>query len=233
MPDVARFFNIDPLAEKYPTWAPYVFSGNRVIDARELEGLEPHSIHKSYKEAGENFGKQYNNMSIRMNGEIGTRFYKGVNSDGTTYYSYTTPISAGPNSGAVNSNLAEDPPKGTVQVGISHTHGRADEIEYGIGQDAPSNYGPQMGDIAESVKASKENPNFEGDMVTTPGGYLFIYGPGTQNGTNDRKMKPDSTSMPKDPNSKKNPTNKNTERITPQVLPTGETEDNYIQDNLK
>ncbi len=40
MPDVARFFNIDPLAEKYPTWGPYVFSGNRVIDARELEGLE-------------------------------------------------------------------------------------------------------------------------------------------------------------------------------------------------
>ncbi|MGE8431506.1 DUF6443 domain-containing protein [Chryseobacterium joostei] len=41
IPELGRFFNVDPLAEKYPTWSPYVFSGNRVIDARELEGLEP------------------------------------------------------------------------------------------------------------------------------------------------------------------------------------------------
>ncbi len=41
MPDIGRFFNIDPLAEEYTDWAPYVFSGNRVIDSRELEGLEP------------------------------------------------------------------------------------------------------------------------------------------------------------------------------------------------
>ncbi len=31
---------IDPLTEDYPTWAPYVFSGNRVVEAKELEGLE-------------------------------------------------------------------------------------------------------------------------------------------------------------------------------------------------
>jgi len=38
---MARFFNVDPLAEDYNTWTPYAFSGNRVVDARELEGLEP------------------------------------------------------------------------------------------------------------------------------------------------------------------------------------------------
>ncbi|KFF11700.1 hypothetical protein IW15_15965 [Chryseobacterium soli] len=32
---------MDPLTEKYNTWSPYAFSGNRVVDARELEGLEP------------------------------------------------------------------------------------------------------------------------------------------------------------------------------------------------
>jgi hypothetical protein len=36
--------SIDPLTEEYHTWSPYVFSGNRVIDARELEGLEPYLI---------------------------------------------------------------------------------------------------------------------------------------------------------------------------------------------
>ncbi len=32
--------SIDPLTEEYNTWSPYVFSGNRVIEAKELEGLE-------------------------------------------------------------------------------------------------------------------------------------------------------------------------------------------------
>ncbi|WP_073335978.1 hypothetical protein [Chryseobacterium carnipullorum] len=55
MPDVGRFFNLDPLAEIYTHNSPYAFSENRVIDARELEGLEaidtnvlaPNSTHKS------------------------------------------------------------------------------------------------------------------------------------------------------------------------------------------
>ncbi|WP_395092544.1 DUF3238 domain-containing protein [Vaginella massiliensis] len=41
---IGRFCNIDPLTEEYHTWSPYVFSGNRVIDARELEGLEPYIV---------------------------------------------------------------------------------------------------------------------------------------------------------------------------------------------
>lgn len=40
-PRLGRFFAIDPLAGKYPFYTPYAFSGNRVIDAIELEGLEP------------------------------------------------------------------------------------------------------------------------------------------------------------------------------------------------
>lgn len=38
---VGRFLSLDPLAAKYPFFSPYAFSGNRVIDAFELEGLEP------------------------------------------------------------------------------------------------------------------------------------------------------------------------------------------------
>lgn len=43
-PDIGRFFNVDPLAEKYPYWTPYAFSGNQVVNARELEGLEPYVV---------------------------------------------------------------------------------------------------------------------------------------------------------------------------------------------
>ena len=37
---IGRFMNIDPLAEEYPHNGTYNFSENRVVDGRELEGLE-------------------------------------------------------------------------------------------------------------------------------------------------------------------------------------------------
>jgi|GEM_PF-5212261 len=40
-PRVGRFFAVDPLTKQYPFYSPYQFSGNRVIDAVELEGREP------------------------------------------------------------------------------------------------------------------------------------------------------------------------------------------------
>jgi len=40
-PRVLRFFATDPLEKKFPFWSPYAFSGNRLIDSRELEGREP------------------------------------------------------------------------------------------------------------------------------------------------------------------------------------------------
>ncbi|NOQ70807.1 MAG: hypothetical protein GQ574_02330 [Crocinitomix sp.] len=39
-PRIGRFFAVDPLAAKYSYNSPYAFSENRVIDARELEGME-------------------------------------------------------------------------------------------------------------------------------------------------------------------------------------------------
>jgi hypothetical protein len=39
-PAIGRFFNIDPLSEKYAYQSHYNFSENAVVNARELEGLE-------------------------------------------------------------------------------------------------------------------------------------------------------------------------------------------------
>ena len=39
-PRVGRFFAVDPLINSYPFYSPYQFSGNRVLDKVELEGLE-------------------------------------------------------------------------------------------------------------------------------------------------------------------------------------------------
>jgi predicted chitinase len=38
---IGRFWSVDPLAAKYPHYSPYQFSGNRLTDMVELEGLEP------------------------------------------------------------------------------------------------------------------------------------------------------------------------------------------------
>ena len=40
MPEIGRFFNIDPLADKYVYNSPYAFSENQVTSHVELEGLE-------------------------------------------------------------------------------------------------------------------------------------------------------------------------------------------------
>ena len=48
-PRLGRFLSLDPLSREYPQWSPYAFSGNRVIDAFELEGLEPVDAKKGAK----------------------------------------------------------------------------------------------------------------------------------------------------------------------------------------
>ncbi len=47
---MGRFFNVDPLSEKYTHNSTYAFSENRVIDAVELEGLEAWLIHGTWSD---------------------------------------------------------------------------------------------------------------------------------------------------------------------------------------
>jgi len=48
-PDIGRFFNIDPLAEKFYYNSPYAFSENKVTTHIELEGAEALGIHIASK----------------------------------------------------------------------------------------------------------------------------------------------------------------------------------------
>ncbi|MBW8360993.1 MAG: RHS repeat-associated core domain-containing protein [Kaistella sp.] len=58
-PAMGRFFNIDPLSEKYAYQSHYNFSENRVVDGRELEGLEFHSMQDYNDFIDENPGWSY------------------------------------------------------------------------------------------------------------------------------------------------------------------------------
>lgn len=52
-PDIGRFFNVDPLAEKYFYNSPYAFSENKVTSHVELEGLEAENFMSKFKDPGE------------------------------------------------------------------------------------------------------------------------------------------------------------------------------------
>ncbi len=59
---IGRFMSVDPLAEKYAYNGVYNFSENRVLDARELEGLEGVDFRMKLNEAVHNAPKM--NMSV-------------------------------------------------------------------------------------------------------------------------------------------------------------------------
>ncbi|MQP53594.1 MULTISPECIES: hypothetical protein [unclassified Flavobacterium] len=65
-PRVGRFFATDPLEAKYPWYSPYQFSGNRLIDMIELEGLEPSHPPTT---SGEIYNDPNNGNSYEADGE--------------------------------------------------------------------------------------------------------------------------------------------------------------------
>jgi len=178
MPDIGRFFNIDPLAEKYPTWAPYVFSGNRVIDARELEGLEPYVLFNTRENAAINFGQQYNGKSIKEYREYAAIIYSVKKSDGKTYYAYNNPVKGG-NAGATPNHKL---PNGTRAGGIIHSHGGY-EVNYNN-----NNFSGSAGD-----KGYAEYYNLD-IFVSTPNGSLKYY---DVSSNTERTV---TTKLPSDPN---------------------------------
>jgi hypothetical protein len=218
MPDVARFFNIDPLAEQYPTWAPYVFSGNRVIDARELEGLEPYLLYGSLDAAAENFAQQYNGVSIINSIELRTDLYS-TTKNGKTSYSYPTPVGflqLDDNGKRIEGTSASGQvsiPDDAKKEGGIHTHG-ADLINRIVGYTTNDN---------EMSSLDKDIARGQGDWtkrsvqyVVTPNGSLLVYDP-SLDAPNSRKggaVKTDKP-IPSDPLS---PTRKN--NVSPEVKPT-------------
>ncbi|KXH81147.1 DUF4329 domain-containing protein [Chryseobacterium kwangjuense] len=186
-PAMGRFFNVDPLSEKYPTWSTYAFSGNRVVDARELEGLEPYILFKTEENAAKNFGQQYNGKSIIQGKEYAANIYLKKAADGKMYYYYDTP-----NKGDAASSRAsltwfsEGKPTSVI-----HSHGKStvgDKIQY------------DDNNFSETDKNKGERTGKK-EYLTTPDGSLKVYDP-VKNSPNEngRVISTDLPSDPKDPN---------------------------------
>lgn len=58
MPEVGRFFNVDPLADRYVYNSTYAFSENKLVSHVELEGLESQGVYTSIYLARERIRKE-------------------------------------------------------------------------------------------------------------------------------------------------------------------------------
>ncbi|WP_438968538.1 N-acetylmuramoyl-L-alanine amidase [Nonlabens sp.] len=67
-PRLGRFFAVDPLTSKFPYYTPYQFSGNKVIHAIELEGLEEWEINGPNGEKDYAYGPYLNSGSAESGG---------------------------------------------------------------------------------------------------------------------------------------------------------------------
>ncbi len=71
-PTLARFHNIDPLAQEYAYQSQYNFSENRVIDGIELEGAERLSIHTPNRVYGKPVIRNNHPTGLQMNAATAT-----------------------------------------------------------------------------------------------------------------------------------------------------------------
>ena len=122
-PRVGRFFAVDPLFKKFPILTPYSFSGNEVIGAIELEGLEPNRLFGSPREAVMDWAFRYADESIRDNKEYCSAIYM-VNVEGVIMYAYTKPYV-----GTAHGSEVPDTPNGEVIVSDIHSHGAFEGYE--------------------------------------------------------------------------------------------------------
>jgi hypothetical protein len=184
--------NIDPLTEKYNTWSPYAFIGNRVVDSRELEGLEPQTIHFTKVEAAKNFGDYYNGASILEKREYGSSIYSQTTTFNTplgsiplTTYSYNEASPGRETTTLINDKI----PSGATLVGDIHSHGASTANDENVYDDNDFSYT----DIIAALNLADTIPGYTSD-ITTPDGSLIeldVENPG-------EIIR--STEMPSDPN---------------------------------
>lgn len=68
MPDIGRFFNVDPLADKYVYNSPYAFAENKVINGNELEGLELGPTHFEIYQSAKVQGRPMSEVAQEVTG---------------------------------------------------------------------------------------------------------------------------------------------------------------------
>jgi len=213
---------VDPHAEKYYSISPYTYCLSNPIRLIDIDGKDPGDFFKTTDAAAKDFGKIYNDNSIRSGREYGSRIYMITDSKGNGGYTYNVPNI----SEFGNTVMPADAPAGSLVAGITHTHGN-----YSFGKWADNLFSGSW-NIEGNINTSQENKavvNIPGELptdiggankekqliyVTTPNGSLQKYDPATGKiSTIDTQMPSDQ----QDPN-KLNQNNAGVEK-NPVVIP--------------
>ncbi|WP_312399844.1 DUF4329 domain-containing protein [Chryseobacterium sp.] len=143
-------------------------------------------------------GKKYNGLLINYNIEVHTTFYKGIDSNGDNYYSYTVPrAGTAGTSGEINQGELKKETKGTEIVDDGHTHSGDTDVIKMDGKDYSSSNKFSYRDIE-----SYENKLFDSNCkkeenaygkpvigyVATADGGLREFIPGVSNDSNSKKI---------------------------------------------
>lgn len=184
-PTRGQWTSADPLAEKYYAWNVYVYCFNNPVKFLDPDGRKPGDFFKSINAAAYDFGKYYNDNSIRENKEYGSFIFKIKDNDGNLGYTYSL-ASIGKNNNVI---LTSEP--GAENVATIHTHGAFDP-ELGGGNDSFSGtfddkYDANPGKLhtpEQNMSYQKHdvgNANKRGlpSFLVTPNGTLSMYNPST------------------------------------------------------
>ncbi|MCI5164646.1 MAG: DUF4329 domain-containing protein [Candidatus Electrothrix sp. GM3_4] len=98
------------------------YVNNNPVNFWDLYGFKPGDLFDTPKEAANDFGKEYNDNSIRKNVEYASTIYTVKDSDGATKYSYNIPDRGNNEETTCNQKLDD----GQTAFSVVHTHGAYD-----------------------------------------------------------------------------------------------------------
>jgi RHS repeat-associated protein len=149
-PRLGRFFAVDPLTAKYPFYSPYAFSGNRVIDMVELEGLEPARppqqtvtrVAVQLQNGDWRLMQSYVNINRASAMQIdGQNRNGGIKISATEAQAYITPVTR-PASGGQASGVYANGTFTTSRVSVANTTSTVEEVSSSAYNAATSTYTP-------------------------------------------------------------------------------------------